>query len=82
MNGEIDPTVLASLPPSMQLDLLVQVSASCILVIRSSQHRQFAFHLLNIPLILTFIIDVLYADERKIDGRKQTKVSESQEGWF
>lgn len=25
--GEFDPTVLAALPPSMQLDLLVQVSA-------------------------------------------------------
>lgn len=50
MNGEIDPTVLASLPPSMQLDLLVQVSASYILVISSSQHRQFGFNLLNIPL--------------------------------
>uniref|UniRef100_A0A2N9I1V5 DNA repair protein UVH3 n=1 Tax=Fagus sylvatica TaxID=28930 RepID=A0A2N9I1V5_FAGSY len=25
MNGEVDPTVLASLPPSMQLDLLVQM---------------------------------------------------------
>ena len=58
MNGEIDPTVLASLPPSMQLDLLVQVSASYILVIGFSQLRQFGFHLLNIPLILRFIIDV------------------------
>lgn len=25
MHGEVDPVVLASLPPSMQLDLLVQV---------------------------------------------------------
>jgi len=25
MHGEVDPLVLASLPPSMQLDLLVQV---------------------------------------------------------
>lgn len=56
MNGEIDPTVLASLPPSMQLDLLVQVSASYILVISSSQHRQFGFNLLNIPLFFFFYI--------------------------
>ena len=26
MNGNVDPAVLASLPPSMQLDLLVQVT--------------------------------------------------------
>lgn len=26
MNGKVDPAVLAALPPSMQLDLLVQVS--------------------------------------------------------
>lgn len=26
MHGDVDPAVLASLPPSMQLDLLVQVS--------------------------------------------------------
>lgn len=56
MNGEIDPTVLASLPPSMQLDLLVQVSASYILVISSSQHRQFGFNLLNIPLFFLHLL--------------------------
>lgn len=26
MHGKVDPAVLAALPPSMQLDLLVQVS--------------------------------------------------------
>lgn len=29
MCGKVDPAVLAALPPSMQLDLLVQVDCTC-----------------------------------------------------
>lgn len=39
MDGNVDPAVLASLPPSMQLDLLVQVTNYVDSI--SSQHVEF-----------------------------------------
>lgn len=35
MHGDVDPAVLAALPPSLQLDLLVQVSVYKYLIISS-----------------------------------------------
>lgn len=42
MDGSVDPAVLAALPPSMQLDLLVQVSVGVCYIFLSVQ----VFHLL------------------------------------
>lgn len=71
MDGNIDPAVLASLPPSMQLDLLVQVTNK--IDSMSSQHVE--FHECSNYLIMS-----LFVDERKIDGRKPAKVPKGQEG--
>lgn len=60
MHSEVDPAVLASLPPSMQLDLLVQVI-------------EFAKYFLvkNIFCLLRCMLLINYsADERAIDGRE------------
>jgi hypothetical protein len=64
MNGDFDPNVLAALPPSMQLDLLVHVSARiyCLLIFFSAWH--FGLFLFNILFILMFVIDVLRRQEK------------------
>jgi len=71
MHGKIDPAVLASLPPSMQLDLLVQVIEFIKYFFRKSTfYILFWYQWLN----------NYSADERAFDCREQTKVSESQKG--
>lgn len=71
MHHEVDPAVLASLPPSMQLDLLVQVVEFIKYSVAQVPFSFFRCHLLA----------KYSADERAIDCREPTKVSESQEGW-
>lgn len=61
MHGDIDPAVLAALPPSVQLDLLVQVSVYKYLIMPS---RCISFSLFDILFTLKVFINVLYRFER------------------
>lgn len=71
----MDPAVLAALPPSMQLDLLVQVNLLSDYVVYYSLCNPF-----QLGLDVLCLIDFCFVDEGKIDGRKQTKVSKSKKG--
>lgn len=72
--GDIDPAVLASLPPSMQLDLLVQVKGvtyKCFLRLPYATKHQGRY------LISLFVFAL---DEGESDGWKQAEVPENKKG--
>ena len=52
MDGEVDPSILAALPPSMQLDHLVQVSL-CVLHVKDFPF--FIFSLFDVDILSTFV---------------------------
>ena len=66
MHGNVDPAVLAALPPSLQLDLLVQVMISIYIwlyvLVSSGFLASPSKYLLMIVAMSSFI------DERKVDG--------------
>lgn len=82
--GKVDPSVLAALPPSMQLDLLGQVMVVLLLMEEVSSYYSLKREtnklcMLNFLSLFDQLITCL-PDEGEIDGREQTKVSEGQEG--
>lgn len=62
MNGQMDPAVLAALPPSMQLDLLAQVRTLYMIFLKLTDFNNW--------LIICAILFMCpcFADEREANG--------------
>lgn len=67
MHGKMDPAVLAALPPSMQLDLLAQVTAVYVIFLRLTDFNN--RHIIYTKLI--YVLMLLQMRERLMAENRQ-----------